>query len=165
LRHLNQPDSWWVMKAGGREALLTRSLKQATTWLRQNLGDNADGWQWGKIHHAVFPHPLGLKKPLDLVFNRGPVPIGGDTDTPCQTAYKPDLPFDNNAWGPSFRQIVDLNDLSKSLISTVPGQSGHIGSQHYDDFVQPWLEGKYHPMLWDREAVEKECEGRLLLEP
>jgi penicillin amidase len=165
LRLINQPDSWWITQAGGRDALLIRGLKQATNWLRENLGGNPDGWQWGKIHHAVFPHPLGLQKPLDLVFNRGPVPIGGDTDTPCQTGYKPDAPFDNNAWGPSFRQIVDLNDLSKSVITTVPGQSGHIGSQHYDDFIQSWLEGKYHPMLWDRLAIEKECEGKLLLEP
>lgn len=45
--------------------------------------DDVEGWQWGRIHRVVFAHVLVLKKPLDQVFNRGPIPIGGDTDTPC----------------------------------------------------------------------------------
>jgi penicillin G amidase len=165
LRLLDAPDSWWVAQAGGREVLLQRSLKQAAAWLRRELGPDADGWQWGKLHHAVFPHAMGLQKPLDRVFNRGPFPIGGDTDTPCQTAMLPQAPYDNNAWAPSFRQIVDLGDMSRSQIIVPPGQSGHLASPHYDDLARPWLEGEYVPMLWTREQVEREAEGRLTFRP
>ena len=164
LRMLHDPDSsWWVRQAGGREAVLTHALKQAVEWLRSELGDNVDAWQWGKIHRAVFPHALGLQKPLDQVFSRGPYPIGGDTDTPCQTAMQPDDPYDVKAWAPSFRQIVDLGDLGRSLAITPPGQSGHLGSPHYDDLIAPWLKGEYHPMLWTREEVTREAESRLEL--
>ena len=55
---------------------------------------------------------MALQKPLDEVFNLGPYPIGGDTDTPCQTAITPDDPYDNKSWAPSFRQIVDMGDLT-----------------------------------------------------
>jgi penicillin amidase len=165
LRMLDHPESWWVQQVGGVEAVLIKSLKQAVEWLRKELGNDVDKWQWGKLHQAIFPHPLGLQKPLDLVFNRGPFPIGGDTDTPCQTAFKPEDPYNNNAWAPTFRQIVDLGDLSKSLSITPPGQSGQLGSRHYDDLIRPWLEGEYHPMLWSREDIEREVEGKLILKP
>jgi len=163
LRMLQDPDSWWVRQAGGREAILTEGLKHAVQWLRAELGPDVDGWQWGKIHGAVFSHALGLQKPLDQVFSRGPFPIGGDTDTPCQTAMQPDDPYDVKAWAPSFRQIVDLGDLGRSLTITPPGQSGHLGSPHYDDLIAPWLKGEYHPMLWTREEVIGGAESRLVL--
>ena len=163
LRILNNPDSWWLEQAQGRDVVLSRSLKQAVVWLREKLGQDHTGWQWGKLHGAIFPHALGLQKPLDLVFNRGPYPIGGDTDTPCQTALFAHDPYDNKAWAPSFRQIVDLGDLSRSVTITPPGQSGQLGSPHYDDLVQPWLDGEYIPQLWTREQVESHAQGKLFI--
>jgi penicillin amidase len=163
LRLIDTPKSWWVEQAGGRESVLTKSLKKAVQWLRQELGPDPEGWQWGKIHRVTFEHAMGLKKPLDRVFNRGPVPIGGDTDTPCQTAMLPQSPYDCKAWAPSFRQIVDLGDLSRSVAIFPPGQSGHLASHHYDDLIEPWLRGEYHPMLWTRNEVEQEAAGKLIL--
>lgn len=163
LRMLNQPQNWWVEQAGGLQAWIEKSLGEAITWLENNLGVQPSGWQWGKIHGAVFPHPLGLQKPLNLAFNRGPYPIGGDADTPCQTAYMPHQPYHNNAWAPSFRQVVDLDDLTQSVTISPPGQSGHIGSEHYDDLIEPWIRGDYHPQLWTREQVERETNAKLIL--
>lgn len=163
LRLLDNPDSWWVEKAGGREEVLLRSLKQAVQWLRAELGDDPAGWEWGKIHQVTFPHPLGLQKPLDQVFNLGPFPIGGDTDTVCQTAMNPNDPYDLTEWAPSFRQIIDMGDLARSLVITPPGQSGQLGSPHYDDLTELWLTGEYQPMLWTREQVERETKSKMIL--
>jgi penicillin amidase len=165
LNLLDDPDSAWVQDAGGKDALLLCSVGEAVAWLKETLGPEIDGWQWGKLHHAVFPHTLGVQPPLDRVFNRGPFPIGGDTDTVCQTAYHAHTPYDVNAWGPSYRQIVDMGDLSRAVISFPPGQSGQLGSPHYDDLIEAWLKGEHHPMLWTREQVEREAEARLRLEP
>jgi penicillin amidase len=163
LNILDNPDSWWLKQADGKEALLTQSLKQAIGWLKTNLGNNPENWQWGKLHRVIFPHPMGLQKPLDRVFNLGPFPIGGDTDTPCQTAFFAHDPYDNKAWAPSFRQIVDMGNLENSVAIIPPGQSGQLGSPHYGDLAQPWLNGEYHPMLWTRDQVESQAEGKLVL--
>ena len=163
LRLLDNPDSWWVQQAGGREVVIQRGLKKTITWLRENLGTEESQWTWGKLHQITFAHSMSLRKPFDQVFDRGPYPIGGDTDTPLQTAMLPDAPYDNKAWAPSFRQIIDLGDLSKSRVIHPPGQSGHIASPHYDDLAQLWLDGEYHPMLWTREQVEAEAEAKLIL--
>jgi penicillin amidase len=164
LRLLSNPDSWWVQSAGGRKKLLVRSTKQALNWLNEELGADINNWQWGKIHRVIYSHALSLQKPLDKVFNRGPFPIGGDTDTICQTAMFPNDPYDNLAWAPSFRQIIDMSDLSRSVAVFSPGQSGQIGSLHYDDLIDHWLEGKYYPILWTRDQIEKAAKARLILE-
>ncbi len=163
LRMLDEPQNWWVQQAGGLSTWVEKSLKETAETLTAKLGHDKQNWQWGKLHQAVFPHPMGLQKPLDQVFNRGPYPIGGDADTPCQTAYLPHQPYQNNAWAPSSRHIVDLTDLRQSVAIAPPGQSGHLGSKHYDDLIQPWLRGEYHPMLWDRQDVEANQEGCLVL--
>jgi penicillin amidase len=163
LRLLDDPQSWWVQQAGGREAIIQRGLKQTVNWLRENLGQDENQWQWGKLHHVMFSHALSLQKPFDQVFDIGPFEIGGDTDTPLQTAMMPDDPYNNKAWAPSYRQIIDMGDLSKSQSIHPPGQSGHLASRHYDDLAQPWLEGEYHPMLWTRQQVEAEAKSTLVL--
>lgn len=163
LRLLDDPGSWWVKVCGGRDILLSRSLKSAINWLRKNLGPNETNWTWGSIHQVNFEHALSLRKPFDQVYDRGPFPIGGDTDTPMQTAIHPKRPYDNRAWSPTFRQIVDMGDLSRSWIIIPPGQSSHVASPHYDDLIQPWLKGEYLPMLWTREQVEAEAVGRLTI--
>ncbi|MHA2306587.1 MAG: penicillin acylase family protein, partial [Candidatus Hodarchaeales archaeon] len=87
LRLLDNPNSWWIQQAGGINELITRNLKATINWLRKNLGKQQNNWQWGKLHRVNFNHAMGLQKPLDKVFNRGNIPIGGDTDTLCQTAF------------------------------------------------------------------------------
>jgi penicillin amidase len=163
LRLLDTPDSWWVQQAGGHDVLISRALQQAVSWLRNELGPDEIKWEWGKLHRIRFQHQLSLQKPFDQVFDRGPFPIGGDTDTPMQTAILPDDPYDNKVCAPSFRQIIDMGDLSKSISIHPPGQSGQLASPHYDDLAQLWLNGEYHPMLWTRAQVESEAKNKLVL--
>lgn len=163
LRILDDPHSWWLEKAGGREKLLLDSLRQTADWLTGQFGPRQEKWQWGRIHRLTFAHALGAQKPLDKVFNRGPYPIGGDTDTPLQSAISPDAAYDNKLWSPSVRFIMDMSDVSRSVAVTPVGQSGQLGSPHYDDMIDLYIHGRYHPMLWTRAQVEKECEATLIL--
>ncbi len=165
LRLLDEPDSWWVQQAGGRDAWIDKSLSEAAAWLRQELGPNPDRWRWGRLHRASFPHALGASPLLDRALGRGPFAVGGDSDTPCQSAFMAERPYDNHGAAATFRQIVDLGDLSRSLVLVPPGQSGHLASPHYDDMITPWLRGEYIPMLWTREQVEREVQESLTLEP
>jgi len=155
----------WLAQAGGREAALTLSLKQAIRWLRQELGPNVSAWRWGRLHPLTFAHVMGQHPPLDQVFNLGPYPFGGDADTLCQTAVTPGDPFESKEVAPTYRQIVDLGDLKHSLSIHAPGQSGQLGSPHYGDLAEKWLKGEYHPMLWERADIEREAEGTLRLDP
>ncbi len=82
-----------------------------------------------------------------------------------QAGYNPKLPVSpDGAFSASYRQIVDLADWDASRAVHTTGQSGHPASKHYDDMIQLWLRGELHPMLWSREQVEANAEGRLVLE-
>lgn len=161
---LDDPESVWVKSAGGKQKVIETSLAEAARWLKQKLGADPAGWQWGKLHTITLPHSLGIQPPLDKVFNNGPVPIGGDTDTVCQTAFMPEAPYAASAFAPSYRQVVDLGNLSGTAHIAPPGNSGALGDPHYGDLLPLWLKGDYIPASWTREMVEKEGAERLRLE-
>ena len=136
--------------------LIEKTLISTCLWLEENLGYNPDEWQWGKIHTTSFQHGLTLgQELLSIIFNIGPFPIGGDTDTVCQTAYNPGTPYAATEWSPAIRLIIDLNNFDESKFILPPGQSGILGSKHYDDMVDPWLNGEYIPLVWTENKVQE----------
>lgn len=165
MRLLDNPNSGWIPSAIGREATLIRGLAETTHELRRLLGDDPQHWQWGQLHQVEFDHSLGAQAPLDHVFNQGPHPIGGDTDTVMQTAMKPNEPYNNNNFSPSYRQIINMGELHKAQAMHPPGQSGHVASPHYGDLIEPWLTGKYYDLTWDEEDVKQAAHHTLTLSP
>jgi len=150
-----------------REEILVRSLEEALDELSQRLGKGMGNWQWGKLHLALFVHkPIGQSgiKPLEAFFNRGPVQAPGTAEVPNNNIYNPNKPFNVKVL-PSYRQLIDLGDLNRSLSIHTTGQSGNPLSPHYDDFIPLWREVRYHPMLWDRKSVEDNAEAKLVLMP
>jgi len=147
------------------DPILSSALSDAVSFLTETLGPNPDRWRWGRLHRLKLNHPLGAVRPLNLIFNGPDVPVGGDSDTPFQTAVVPQRPFGSTAWAPSWRQIVDLSAIDRSLSIYPGGQSGHPRSRHYLDHFPRWYAGQYHPQWMERAEVEKQLEGRLRLEP
>ncbi len=84
--------------------------------------------------------------------------------TVCMGATLPNQP-ETVITVPSYLQIVNMADLSASLSGHSPGQSGHPGSKHYDDFIKPWLKVEHHPMLFERDEIEAHAEGMLYMQP
>lgn len=162
LHWLGDPTSPWIQAAGGKSALLVRSLAEAVRWLRRHLGDDPAGWQWGRLHHTTFRHTLGVQRPLDAVFNLGPFATGGDTDTVWQTASLPGS-YRVDGFSASYRQVIDLGHLPRASAVLPPGQSGHLGSPHYGDLAPLWLQGDGFTMLWDRQDVQRETADLLML--
>jgi penicillin amidase len=160
----------WFKEPGGRAidraTILARALADALRYLQTAVGLDSANWKWGNIHPASFHHPLGARPPLDRIFNRGPYPYGGDTNTVWQAAFVPRLPIQaEGGFTASWRQILDCGDWDSSRGVHAPGQSGHPASPHYDDLLPLWLAGEYHPLLWSRARVELYCEARQILEP
>lgn len=159
---LDRPDSWWIQQAGGRDHILELGLKKTIAELRSTIGSDPSKWQLGSISKLIFPHAMAMQKPLDKVFNVGPVPIGGNQYTVAQMG-SPLESFGEKSWVSSYRQIVDLSDLSKSFVVFPPGNSGNLASSHYRDLFEYYYKGDYIPMLWTRAQVEANLEAKLEL--
>ncbi len=162
-------DAWFadsVIANGPRtwDAALNSAFHAAIEDLRARLGDDVKRWRYGAIHKMTYQHPLGMVKAFKKIFNRGPIPFGGDIDTVNMGSSLPSRP-EVIITVPSYRQIVNLADPKASLSIHHPGQSGHPASKHYDDFIKPWLRVEHHPMLFDRQMIEENAEGTLRMKP
>jgi penicillin amidase len=146
------------------EDIVARSLGQALAELKGIMGSDMTKWQWGRIHTLTFEHVLGKKKPLDRIFNLGPFPVGGSHLTINNKQYPYDKPYQANL-GASARLIVDLSNMDDSLHCLPTGESGNLGSPHYRDQIDLYLNGEYHPAWTDRKGLEKHSEGTLILKP
>ncbi len=136
------------------------SLVEAWNAGAPQLGNDETTWRWGRLHQSRFEHPLALTAERRTLFNLSARPRGGDGTTPNATS--------NGRWqthGASFREVIDLGDWDRSTTINVPGESGQPGSPYYDNLYELWAEGKYHPMLFTREAIEKHAAHKLVLEP
>ncbi|BCL80355.1 peptidase S45 [Ktedonobacteria bacterium brp13] len=152
----NGPNSW--------KAALNSAFDATIDELSDRLGNNILQWKYGAIHKLSYSHPLGSVKALQASFNRGPFPIGGNSDT-VNVALSAPGNLSTVIAVASYRQIIDLHDLDASQSIHSPGQSGQPGSAHYDDLIPLWRTGHYHPMHFTRGAVEQAAEGKITLTP
>jgi len=150
-----------------RDEVLLQALEEAVEELTETLGRNMNRWRWGDLHTATFENQslgqsgIGV---VEAIFNRGPVPVDGTIATVNNTSYSPNHPYGVTVV-PSYRQIVDLGDFTRSVSMHTTGQSGHPYHRHYGDMIDPWRNIEYHPMLWERADVHADAEGVLVLEP
>ncbi len=144
---------------------LLAAFEAGVQQLRGMLGDAVPSWQWGQLHQVSFAHALAVIPVLNKLFSIGPLPLGGDTDTVCQLGFHPTEGYAGAAFGPSFRQVVEVGDWDNGRSILHTGQSGHLLSRHYRDYVGMWSRGEYHPQLWSRQRVEAALADRLVLHP
>lgn len=145
-----------------RMVLLTAALGAAYGTCRERMGSDPSGWSWGRLHHAVFAHPLTALTP-DSGWDVGPLPLGGAAASVMHAEYRSDT-F-RLTHGASFRMVVDVGDWDRSVFISVPGQSGEPASAHYADLAPVWGRQDYVPMLYGPAAVDAATETVITLTP
>ena len=132
-------------------------------------GPDPHAWQWGKLHHSLPEHPLfgallsAADSDLRARLQPGPFPTSGGPYTPNASSYR--VSDFQLTGGPSFRMVLDVGAWDNSRAVNYPGQSGNPDDPHYRDLTEMWLTGKYFPLLYTRDAVEKATVTRIVLEP
>ncbi len=133
--------------------------------LRERGGQDPAGWAWGRIRPLRLLHPLGRRAPLDRIFNLGPVPLGGDANTPAQAGVHPLAPLANPMAIANHRTVIDLGAPERSRFVLAGGQSGNPLSPHYADLFELWRRGEGVPIAWSRAAIDAAAVERLVLRP
>ncbi|HET7880661.1 MAG TPA: penicillin acylase family protein [Acetobacteraceae bacterium] len=126
--------------------------------LREGLGDDVAGWQWGRLHQAHWHHPVG-----DSAFDIGPREVDGGSHTLRNTGGE--LPPHAASSGAEYRIVVDFATPDSFLAVQNIGNSGVPDSPHYRDQFEPWLRGEYHVVHLRRAAVEADCESAMAIVP
>ena len=149
----------------GKNTLLAESLETALQNLRSLLGDDMNGWAWGRVHRTNPLHALSSVFPgLAEKLNPPPVAAHGDGSTPLAGSYSTAEPYLITSASMA-RYVFDASDWGNSRWVVPLGASGHPGSPHYSDQAKTWADVNLVPMLYDWNMVSGEVEGEQRLCP
>lgn len=138
---------WWNQRGASertdRTAIVKQAWQRSLAHLRETFGQDPARWQWGKAHTLTHNHPLGAKKPLNLLFNVGPFAAPGTHEVPNNLSAKiGPAPWAVN-YGPSTRRLIDFADPAAALTINPVGQSGVLFDRHYGDQAKDYINGRY----------------------
>ncbi|WP_070092039.1 MULTISPECIES: penicillin acylase family protein [Pseudomonas putida group] len=138
---------WWNLRGASertdRTAIVKLAWQRSLAHLRETFGQDPARWQWGKAHTLTHNHPLGAKKPLNLLFNVGPFAAPGTHEVPNNLSAKiGPAPWAVN-YGPSTRRLIDFADPAAALTINPVGQSGVLFDRHYGDQAEDYINGRY----------------------
>ncbi|MEX2553456.1 MAG: penicillin acylase family protein [Actinomycetota bacterium] len=160
---LRNPPEDWFGHSWNKE--IADALGSVVRTLRSKWGEDSSGWAWGKLRPVVLRHPVGEQKPLDRVFNIGPITWGGDSNTIAQTSVDLLNPTGDPAFISSLRMVADVGNWDACRWILPSGQSGNPLSPHYEDQLPMWKAGTGVPIAWSPEAVERATVDTLRLVP
>ncbi len=145
------------LTAGDRDREIISSLRDASSKLTGLYGSNPSDWKWGRHHKVSIEHPLGSALNwLNYPQSAASGGVGTINVSPGLTAKH----------GPSYRQIIDLSDLSRSLTVIPGGQNGNPFSAQYRSQLPLWLAGSYKPMGFPKSPSETtQVQSALVLKP
>lgn len=166
----NENSIWWQKKdakeLSSRDQILTLAFMITVDELSRDLGSQVEDWTWDKVNSLTLEHPLGKKKPMNLLYNVGPFPVAGGN----QVLNKMSSPLSSDpihlvSSGPALRILIDFADVEGGLNIIPTGQSGNFRSPHYADQAQMFVNGEYRPMLMDPKNLEAGKQRILILSP
>lgn len=149
-----------------RAMIFKLAFDSTIMYLKEELGDDVMSWHWGRVHTIGQSHPFGSKKPMDMLFNIGPMPVKGGLEVMNNVGFelRKGQSF-RSTYGPAMRILLDFHDIENSLSVNPSGQSGNPMSKHYGDQFELYNTGNYRKQMMNKEEIEKTKTGLLLLKP
>ncbi len=165
----DEASPWWDNVT--TPAKETRADTMKVAWhaaighLRKTFGAEPKGWAWSKAHTLTHNHPLGQQKPLDRLFNVGPMPAPGGREIPNFLGGNVGPAPWAVTMGPSTRRVIDFADAGQARGINPVGQSGVLFDAHYSDQADDFIHGRSAPQYLSEPDVAGHTRGTLRLEP
>jgi penicillin amidase len=145
--------------------VVSEALSAAADTLAKRCGPDPADWAWGRARRLRIGHPFGKKAAFRPIFDRGPYPSAGDTNTVAQASLDLFEPLAGPMYTASLRAVMDVGRWERSRFALPGGQSGNPLSPHYDDQLPLWLAGSGIPIPWTEEEVSAAARDELVLVP
>lgn len=129
-----------------RLPLVEPALVKALEQLTKQQGADPSKWRYGPMHRRTFPHPFVQSFDLPTIER-----IGGNGAVAAD--------------GATYREILDVADWDRSVVTNVPGQSGQPESPFYGNLLSLYERGEYFPLAYSKARVNAEAAHKLTLRP
>lgn len=130
--------------ADARKAEHEATLAKAVAEMTSSQGADWSQWRWGRLHTRPFPFPLVP------AYSLATVERPGGTGTLA-------------ADGASYREILDVADWDRSLVTNVPGQSAQPESPFFSNLHALWANDEFFPLVYSRARIDTERAHTLTL--
>ena len=113
----NDSSAWWdnvntKSKTETRKEIFAEAFSKTIDELQKQLGNDVTKWTWGKVHSTEFVHLIGRKKPMDKIFNVGPFPSLGGSETVNNAGFPLNTDgYYKSSYGPAMRIVIDFADI------------------------------------------------------
>jgi penicillin amidase len=164
VRLLNERPDGWFDRSWSSE--IADALSTAVHRLQRHFGASPDGWAWG--HHVgplTLANAFGSRRPLDRVYNAGPLPYGGDGHTIAAAFRGARDPTRSPGGIPNLRMALDVGNWEENRFVLAGGQSGNPLSPHYEDLLALWRRGEGIAIPWSRQKIAEIAQSTLRLDP
>ena len=129
-----------------RLPLVEPGLVKAIEQLTKQQGPDPSKWRYGPMHRRTFPHPFVQAFDLPTIErNGGAGAVAAD--------------------GATYREILDVADWDRSVVTNVPGQSGQPESPFYGNLLALYERGEYFPLVYSKNRINAESAHKLVLRP
>ncbi|HWM16101.1 MAG TPA: penicillin acylase family protein [Microbacterium sp.] len=168
---LEDPGSeWWTnaeLDVDGQAEMLEHAADEAYDRLVALQGTTPSRWNWGSLHALPLRSDTfgssGIA-PIEMLFNRGPYPVGGGASVANATGWDIGVSFETITV-PSMRMVVDLADFDASGWNHLTGTSGHAFHPNYVDQTESWQRAELTPWPFTAAAVTDATTHTLTLVP
>ncbi|PZC42142.1 MAG: penicillin amidase [Chloroflexi bacterium] len=134
---------------------ISKAFSEAIKYLEETIGDQAENWEWGKLHFTNPTHTLAdIYVSYKDLLNPPSVSMGGDGDTPQAGSFAMSKPFVMTGMSVA-RYVFDPSDWDNSRWIVPLGSSGHPGSPHYADQTEKWSKIEVIKMAYSSQAVQE----------
>ena len=148
-----------------REVIVLRAFKATVAELKKKYGSNIESWAWGKVCTIEYVHPIGMKKPFNLIFNIGPFPVPGGYEVVNIFGCGAGEHDFKVKWGPSTRRLIDYADVDHSFSILPTGNAGNFLSPFYKNQAEMYLQGRYRQVSFTDEQIRQNKKHELVMLP
>lgn len=152
---------------GGRDRLVMKALEATATFLEGRFGGvDPSLYRWGDYHGSRFRSEWGERLDGGWISNDG----GIGTVNVSSASWVSGGGFVErleSTGGPLFRIVASFDEdgVPRAEVTVARGSSGDPESPFFANTTEDWVEGNYRPLLFDRDAIERDAAERLVLSP
>jgi penicillin amidase len=163
----NDTAKWWddvrtPEKENARD-IVSHAFEETVSTLSGQFGKDVGSWKWGDMHKLEFVHPVGKKKPMNLLFNVGPFAAAGGIETIDNQSFTLTDKFPATVmFGPALRRCIDFAKPLDALNVLPSGQSGNPMSRHYNDQAEMYVSGHFRKDLMNEQEIKSNCKEVLV---